>query len=399
MASAALTWIARRRARDARRVVLSDSCDLERTEQLHARKAQQIANALAAAAPSVQPAVALRAPALDKILHVDVESRTCVAEPGVAFVDLIAATLRHGLVPAVVADRTTLGGAVSSCSLASTSFRFGAFHDTCTALEIVTTDGDVLHCTPDGDHALLFQMLHGAPRSLGLLSKLTFQLVPAKSHVHVVHERYVTVEACLSSLRGHAEIRDVDYLDAIVHSPTSFVVAAGRSVDEAPFAHRYDGAPSYHRATVERADDFLRTEDYSSRHAWEGATPLRRLANLLQGELAPTGRARAEVLLPLSRARGFLAWYAREVGKYPIRLSPSLPGRRCDWLERGGIKWRDEDDLFVGLDIGVPQERERDVRLAIDEMANQLGGMRSHPADGSAEALRRIWHKSAVNVL
>jgi len=36
---------------------------------------------------------------LDQILEIDEGRRVCVAEPGVTFVDLVDATLRHGLVP------------------------------------------------------------------------------------------------------------------------------------------------------------------------------------------------------------------------------------------------------------------------------------------------------------
>src|SRR5205814_7730659 len=54
---------------------------------------------------------------LDEILSIDRERRTCVAESGVTFVDLVAATLRHGLCRLVVPELKTItvGGAVSGC--------------------------------------------------------------------------------------------------------------------------------------------------------------------------------------------------------------------------------------------------------------------------------------------
>src|SRR5690606_25703242 len=98
---------------------------------------------------------------LDEILAIDVEGRTCTAEPGVTFEDLVAATLPHGLVPIVVPElRTiTVGGAVSGCSIESMSFVHGGFHDTCLEYEVITADGRVLRCTPDNEHALVFQMM------------------------------------------------------------------------------------------------------------------------------------------------------------------------------------------------------------------------------------------------
>src|SRR5690606_17571156 len=101
---------------------------------------------------------------LDQILEIDPLARRCVAEPGVTFVDLVDATLRHGLVPKCVPElkTITIGGAVAGCSIESMSFRFGGFHDSCREYEVVTGTGEVLTATPDGEHALIFQMMHGA---------------------------------------------------------------------------------------------------------------------------------------------------------------------------------------------------------------------------------------------
>src|SRR5262249_44158258 len=51
---------------------------------------------------------------LDDILDIDPDRRTCTAEPGVTFCDLVEATLQHGLVPLVVPELATItiGGAV-----------------------------------------------------------------------------------------------------------------------------------------------------------------------------------------------------------------------------------------------------------------------------------------------
>lgn len=392
---AAAALIARRRARGARREVLSDTCDAAAADELHAAKAERIARAIASSEPEAWAGEQDGATPLDRILHIDADAQTCVAEPGVAFVDLVAATLRRGLLPAVAPERGTVGSAVSTCSLGPTSFHSAAFHDSCVALELVTPEGEVIECTPDGDHALLFQMLHGAPETLGVVSKFTFRLAPARSHVHVVHERYVTVEAFLSSMRRHAELEDVDFLDGIVHSGTSIVLAAGRSVHEAKHVHSYSSAPAYQRATLDRLEDHLNVDDYIHRHRRDDTNPIRRLAHRIQEEIAPTHSASIEVVLPLAHARSFLGWYAREVGQYPIRCTPSKPGRRSPWLDRGLRSGR-ADDFFVGLAMDVSSPGQRDLVRELDEKAAELGGLRTLPANGhdSAEALRQIWHRS-----
>ena len=53
---------------------------------------------------------------LTEILEVDPVNRICVAESGVTFCDLVAATLPHGLIPLVVPElkTITIGGAVEA---------------------------------------------------------------------------------------------------------------------------------------------------------------------------------------------------------------------------------------------------------------------------------------------
>src|ERR1041384_8692956 len=55
---------------------------------------------------------------LTEILEIDPVRRICVAESGVTFVDLVAATLPHGLVPIVVPElkTITIGGGGGGCS-------------------------------------------------------------------------------------------------------------------------------------------------------------------------------------------------------------------------------------------------------------------------------------------
>ena len=61
---------------------------------------------------------------LDEILSIDIDARTCTAEPGVTFGRLVDRTLQHGLIPTVVPelDGITIGGAVAGCSVESMSY-------------------------------------------------------------------------------------------------------------------------------------------------------------------------------------------------------------------------------------------------------------------------------------
>src|SRR5512134_2341410 len=112
---------------------------------------------------------------LRHVLAVDAAARVAVAEPGVTFAEILAATLPHGLIPTVVPELEgiTLGGAVAGCSVESMSYRHGGFHDSALEYELVTGAGEVMRVSPEREPEI-FHMIHGSYGTLGILTQLTF---------------------------------------------------------------------------------------------------------------------------------------------------------------------------------------------------------------------------------
>lgn len=347
---------------------------------------------------------------LTDILEIDPVKRICVAEAGVAFVDLVKATLAYGLVPIVVPElkTITIGGAVAGCSIESMSFVHGGFHDTCLEYEVITATGDVLRCTPDNEHALIFQMVHGAFGTLGILSTLTFKLIPAKPYVHVYYEKYATLEAYRAAIRRHFERRDVDFMDGIIHSPTLYVLSVGHFVADAPYTNRYDWMKVYYQSTARRADDYLTTEHYLFRYD-RGVTNVRPksfLGRLLVGKWMASSQwlrlgdklhwllrdekptITLDVFVPFSKVPEFLDWYTRELGHYPLWCVPYRRVHDYEWLHDD--YWRAlPDNLFLDLAIyGMRQHGDRNYHRLMEEKLRELGGIKtliSHNYYGEAE--------------
>lgn len=354
---------------------------------------------------------------LDRILAIDVERRTCTAEPGVTFEDLVEATLRHGLVPIVVPElRTiTIGGAVAGCSIESMSFRHGGFHDTCLEYEVVTTKGEILRCTPRGENSLVFQMMHNSFGTLGVLTKLTFRLVPAKPYVHVVYERHHTLAAYEAAIRRHATDETLDFMDGFVHGPDHFVLNLGRFVERAPYTNRYDWTKVYYRSTATRSEDFLRTPHYFFRYDMGvtnvhprsflgrllfgrlmGSTTLLRAADLLHRFLpAERPAVTVDLFVPLSRFDDFLSWYRPAIGHFPLWVVPYRRVRDYEWLDDSFYAGL-EDDMFVDLAIyGAEQPEGRNLYREIEEALPGLNGIKtliSHNHYGEDE-FWRIFHR------
>jgi FAD/FMN-containing dehydrogenase len=354
---------------------------------------------------------------LTEILEIDPDARTCTAEAGVAFVDLVTATLRYGLVPMVVPElkTITIGGAVSGCSIESMSYRYGGFHDTCIAYEVITASGDVLVCTSDNEHALVFQMMHGSFGTLGILSKLTFRLVPAKPFVRVDYEHHATVEDYRVAIRRHFDAQDVDFMDGIIHRPSELVLSVGHFVDDAPYRSRYDWMKIYYRSTREGRTDYLTTPDYLFRYdrgvtnvrprSWlgrlalgkfTGSQQVLRLADHLPFLFrSPHPTVTVDLFLPFSKVPEFLAWYERELGYFPLWCVPYKRVRDYEWLDDSFYAGLD-DALFLDLAIyGMKQPPGQNVHRMIEEKLRELGGIKTLISHNyySRDEFWSIWNK------
>ncbi len=336
---------------------------------------------------------------LDAIIEIDVEGRRCVAEPGVTFVDLVAATLEHGLVPYVVPEleTITIGGAVSGCSIESMSFEIGGFHDNCLAYELLTGRGELLRCDPDGEDALVFHMMQGSFGTLGILTELTFRLCPAAPYVRVEYEKHSSAASYLASIKAHAEARDMDFMDGIIHGPDLYVLSLGHLEQQAPYTHRYDWVTPYYKTTASRVVDHFETPDYFFRYnrGVTGVRPRSWLARLLLGRWLDSTRVLAltdrfnhlltpeqlgitvDLFIPYSRCEEFLAWYWAEFGAHPLWCVPYTPARDYPWIA-DAYHQRQTDEMFVDLAIyGFSPKDGRNYHRLIEEKLHQVNGLKT----------------------
>ena len=336
---------------------------------------------------------------LNEILRIDPEQHICVAEPGVTFVDLVAATMRHNLVPIVVPElkTITIGGAVAGCSIESMSYKYGGFHDTCLEYEIITAKGDLLNCTPDNENSLVFQMAHGTFGTLGIISKLKFRLIPAKPFVKVTYEKYGDLEAYKSAIWAHYQNWDVDFMDGIIHSPTELVLSAANFTDEAPYAHSYDWTRVYYLSTKSRKEDYLRTPDYFFRYdkGVTNVTPKSFLGRLFFGKFVDSTTVlklverfrrfipskmipmTVDVFIPFSKASEFMDWYRREINFFPLWCVPYKRVREYEWIASDFLK-KTNDELFLDLAIyGMKQMGDKNYYKILEDELMDIGALKT----------------------
>ncbi|MEW6364049.1 MAG: FAD-binding oxidoreductase [Acidobacteriota bacterium] len=336
----------------------------------------------------------------DEVIEIDTERKICIAEPGVPFCRLVDQTLPLGLVPIVVPElkTITIGGAVAGCSIESMSYVYGGFHDTCVEYEIITAKGDVLTCTPENEHSLIFQMMHGSFGTVGILSRLVFRLIPAKPFVHLRHETHTSIDSYLASIWSHFERRDVGFMDGIIHSPSHLVLCVGDFVDSAPYTNRYDWLKVYYQSTAKRREDYLTTPHYFYRYdkgvtnvhprsflgrllfgKFLGSSEILRLAEKLRWLLLSDDRPTVTVdtFLPFSRLKEFLEWYAEDFGHFPLWVVPYRRVHDYEWLS--DRFWTGlHDELMIDIAIyGMKQRGDTNYYRLMEEKLQELNGIKT----------------------
>jgi FAD/FMN-containing dehydrogenase len=343
--------------------------------------------------------------ALNEIVALDVAGRRCVAEPGLTFADLVERTLPHGLVPMLVPELKTItvGGAVSGCSVESMSYKYGGFHDSCVAYEVVSAKGEVRRCSRERD-GLLFDMLHGSYGTLGILTELEFQLIPAKPFVRMEYRRYGSAEAFQEAMLAHCAAPDVDFIDGIAHAPDQFVLCIGRFAESAPRTSSYTFLDIYYRSTLAKEEDYLTAADYLFRYDTEchwltktlpgmetrvmrllfgkvllGSTNLltwsKRLRRVLKLRKHPP--VVVDVFIPHRRFREFCVWYEEAIDFYPLWIVPYRIPRPYPWVS-DEHRARMGDDLCIDCAVyGKRNDGPVNFARLLEEKTFELGGVKT----------------------
>ena len=309
---------------------------------------------------------------LDGVIGVDPVARTADVQGMCTYEHLVDATLAHGLMPLVVPQlkTITLGGAVTGLGIEASSFRAGLPHESVLEMDVLTGDGQVLACRPDGEHADLFAAFPNSYGSLGYAVRIRIELEPVHPFVALRHMTFANPDdACRAigdiAATGRWDDQSVDFLDGVVFGPDQTVLTLGRWADRvdgagAPgqsAASDYTGQRIYFRSLLERAADVLTVRDYLWRWDadWFWCSGAFGAQNRLVRRLWPARYRRSDVYhrlvalehrfglvarldrwrgrparervvqdveIPLERTADFLRWFAANVPMSPVWLCP-----------------------------------------------------------------------------
>ena len=354
---------------------------------------------------------------LDGVLAVDPVARTADVQGMCTYEDLVAATLRHGLIPLVVPQlRTiTLGGAVTGLGIESTSFRNGLPHESVLEMDVLTGDGRVVTTRP-GER--LFDAFPNSYGSLGYATRLRIELEAVPAYVALRHVRFddagllAKAVAEITAAGEHDGVR-VDGLDGVAFAPDDLrlTLATWTASTGGAQPSDYTGQQVFHRSVRERETDLLTMEDYLWRwdtdwfwcsgafgldrpvvrrlwpRRWRRSDVYHRLIGLdrrlgivdrLDRRAGRPARERVvqDVEVPVERLPEFLAWFDETVGMRPVWLCPLRSKRAWPSYPLAPGETYVNVGFWGTVHVG-PEAPDGPLNRAIEERVTALGGHKS----------------------
>ncbi len=344
---------------------------------------------------------------LNKVLSVDIAEAVAVVEPNVAMDKLVDATLRYGLLAPVITEfpGITVGGGIQGGAGESSSFKWGFFSQTVNWVEYVLGDGTIVKASPS-ENADLFYGAAGSSGTLGVITALEVQLIPAKKYVQL---NYLPVNSFADAIKTMSRCtnENFDFIDGIMFAKDHGVIITGSlSNNKAGRVQRFSRAhdPWYylHAANIDaRAQTVTETvplKDYLFRYNrgafWVGRyafkrfyipfnnvtrfllNPIlntRKLYQALQDSGASQEHLVQDLTLPLNTTETFLNYIDASTGIYPLWLCPIKPEPRSPLLCNGL-----NTPLAINVGVWGPQECDytkfKKLNIDIEAKLMALGG-------------------------
>ncbi len=209
---------------------------------------------------------ALMAVKLNELISIDTKALLVEVEAGISYGDLVHMTLQHHCLPKVVPElkAMTVGGALAGVALESSSFKQGFMHEGVVEFDVLTSEGELITCRKDNEHQALFYAFPNSYGTLGFVTRIVLELMPAKPYVEVNHLHFTHPKRFfqkLTELCNHSS-SSIQYIEAVSFSPKEMYITVGQFVDHVPYLNSYEYMKIYYQSIQELHADFLKTEDY-----------------------------------------------------------------------------------------------------------------------------------------
>jgi FAD/FMN-containing dehydrogenase len=341
---------------------------------------------------------------LDHILEINPGTHMAIVEPNVPMDKLVTETLRYGLMPPVVMEfpGITVGGGLQGGAGESSSYKWGTFDKTIAWFDMLQADGTMVRASKTA-HKDLFRGVPGSYGSLGVVTAIAVQLVPAKPFVAL---SYVPVHSFADAVARLAEAkkRKPDFIDGIMFNKKSGVILVGtlQDIPNQPIVTLSKATDEwfYLRAQqqaekTEPCTDYIPLKDYLFRYDrgafWTAAfvfkrakVPFTRFSRWLLDPLLHTRKMYAalqasgmsqeciiqDVAMPEDRTVAFMEYVDIALGIYPVWLCPLKVDKISPLLFN-----HSDADAIINIGVwGLPKKNARVANRELEDKILKLGG-------------------------
>jgi FAD/FMN-containing dehydrogenase len=164
----------------------------------------------------------------NEVISVDTDNQTATVEGLTSFYDLVDATLAFDLMPQAVPElrSITVGGAIAGLGGQSSSFKFGLVHEMVTSFDLLTGEGEVIHCSPQSNSDI-FYMLPNSYGSLGYVLKCNIKLNKVSPYLKVQYLRFSIAEEFFAAMAKAVKSSEADFIEGVSFSPTEYILLIG----------------------------------------------------------------------------------------------------------------------------------------------------------------------------
>ncbi|MCJ1480389.1 hypothetical protein MMC06_000544 [Schaereria dolodes] len=343
---------------------------------------------------------------LSDVLSIDAEEKTALVETNVPMDVLVDATLKYGLVPAVVPEfpGITVGGSFSGTAGESSSFKYGFFDRTVKWCNIILSNGEIVKASATSNSDLFYGAA-GSFGTLGVTTLFEIQLIPAGTYVELTYFPVTSVAEAITAIK-RASKDSYNYIDGILYSLNHGVIILGHLTDHTThrvqrFTRAHDPWFYLHAAKAGSTTEAVPLQDYLFRYDrgafWMGAysfhmfwTPFNRLTRWFVDPLMHTrklyqalhasGHAQKfmiqDLALPHETAEPFIDYVSREFGIFPLWLCPLRPDSEAPMHSR----YPAATDLLINVGVWGPRwgdfEDFQKENRALEKKVTELEGLK-----------------------
>lgn len=129
-------------------------------------------------------------------------------------------------------DDLTVGGMVNGTGIESSSHIYGLFQHICVSYELVLCDGTVVTCSRE-ENPDLFYSIPWSYGTLGILTAVEINIVPAKRYVQLKYKPFKTIESFCENFESSSANAKNEFVEGILFGKNEGVVMTGVMTDEA----------------------------------------------------------------------------------------------------------------------------------------------------------------------